>query len=96
MKPETPIMSKTLRNIGNTANFSAGTPKYKNIFEIIFVMLNEWFKSTVSEPVKLVVKKPFSKFGYAKNIIIFNASGIITPINLTKLVVKLIVIFFFS
>ena len=96
MKPKAPIISNTPRNIGNTLNSFEGTPKYKNMFEIIFVMLNEWFKSTVSEPVKLVAKKPFNKSGYSKNIIIFSANGIITPINLRTLLVKLSEIFFFS
>jgi len=96
MKPKTPIMSNTTRNMGNTFISFEGTPKYKNIFDIIFVILNEWFKSTVSEPVKLVAKKPLNILGYKKNIIIFNANGIITPTNLRTLFVKLNVIFFFS
>jgi hypothetical protein len=89
-------MSNTPRNIGNTLNSSAGTPKYRNIFEIIFVMLNEWFKSTVSEPVKLVAKNPFNKSGYIKNIIRFNDNGSTIPTNLRKLLVILSVNFFFS
>lgn len=82
--------------MGNTFISFEGTPKYKNIFEIIFVMLKEWFNSTVSEPVKLVAKKPFNILGYTKNIIIFKAKGIATPTNLRTLLSKLRVIFFFS
>jgi len=57
------MISNTPRNIGVALISPEETPKYKNRFDIILVMLNEWFKSTVSEPVKLVDKKPFSKFG---------------------------------
>jgi len=89
------MISNTPRNIGVALISSEGTPKYKNIFEIIFVILNEWFKSTVSEPVKFVAKKPFNKSGYIKNIKTFNDNGSATPTNLRTLLVKLNVIFLF-
>jgi len=90
------MTSNTPKNIGVALISSEGTPKYRNIFEIIFVMLNEWFKSSVSEPVKLVAKNPFNNLGYAKNIIRFNDNGSAIPTNLRMLLLKLIVIFFFS
>ena len=90
------MINNTPRNIGVALISTRGTPKYMNIFEISFVMLNEWFKSTVSEPVKLVAIKPFNRPGYAKNINIFNDKGSAIPTNLRTLLVKLSVIFFFS
>ncbi|GAI61994.1 unnamed protein product [marine sediment metagenome] len=56
-------MSKTLKKIGKTLNSVAGTPIYKKKLDMSFVILKEWFKSTVSEPVKLVSKNPFNKPG---------------------------------
>jgi hypothetical protein len=92
----TPRTSKTPKNIGVAFISFGGTPKYKNMFESSFVMLNEWFKSTVSEPVKFVAIKPFKRFGYIKNIITFNAKGNAIPIILKTLLLKSSVIFFFS
>jgi len=49
--------------MGKTFNSFDGTPINNSMFEMILVMLNEWFKSTVSEPVKFVTKKPLSNPG---------------------------------
>ena len=56
-------MRKTLKKIGKTLNSVAGTPIYNKKFDISIVILKEWFKSTVSEPVKFVSKNPFNKPG---------------------------------
>jgi hypothetical protein len=49
--------------MGKTFNSFDGTPINNSMFEMILVMLKEWFKSTVSEPVKFVPKNPLSKSG---------------------------------